>query len=156
MVVKLIWSLDQTVYIRGGDLVRAGQWRFEWRRRLKARSKTVHPKRKTVGAMRCGGDGLKHRSCQREQCHGTAWYGSTIPSRDHDTVYHGTAWYDGTIPSPVHDAVGWCWWRRQVAVQPKARSKVGPFRENSVRGNWINDMIRFLRSTCTNMLNYSC
>ena len=65
----------------GGDLVRAGEWRCEWRRRPKSRSKTIRLKRKTVGALRCGGDGLKHRSCQREQYHGTAWYGST-----HDAV----------------------------------------------------------------------
>jgi len=82
----------------------------------KARSKTVRPKRKTVGAMRCGDDGLKHRLCQREQYHGTAWYGSTIPSRVHDTVYHGTAWYGSTIPSRVHDAVRRCCVAMRVAA----------------------------------------
>ena len=72
----------------GGDLVRAGQWRCEWRRRPKARSKTVRLKHKTVGAMWCGSDGLKHRSFhnKRNRYHGTAWYGSTIPSRVHDAV----------------------------------------------------------------------
>ena len=101
----------------GGDLVRAGQWRCEWRRRPKARSKTVRPKRKkTVRAIRCGGDDLKHRSCQREQYHGAMWYGSTIPSHNHYTVYHGTALYGSTIPSRDHDAVGRCCVAMRVAA----------------------------------------
>ena len=100
----------------GGDLVRAGQWRCEWRRRPKARSKTVRLKHKIMGAMWCGSDGLKHRSCQREQYHGAVWYGSTIPLHNHDTVYHGTAWYGSMIPSRVHDAVGRCCVAMQVAA----------------------------------------
>ena len=55
--------------------------------------------------MRCGGDGLKHRSCQREQYHGAAWYGSTILSHNHDAVYHGAVWYGSTIPSHDHDTI---------------------------------------------------
>ena len=44
-------------------------------------------KHKTVRAMRCGGDGLKHRSCQRGQYHGAMWYDSTIPSLNHDAIW---------------------------------------------------------------------
>jgi len=55
--------------------------------------------------MRCGGDGLKHRSCQRKQYNGAVWYGSTIPSHDYDTVYHGSVWYGSTIPSHDHDVI---------------------------------------------------
>ena len=36
----------------------------------------------------------------------------------------------------------------------KHRSKVGPFRKNWVRVNWINDRIGFLQITCIIMLNY--
>ena len=36
----------------------------------------------------------------------------------------------------------------------KHQSKVGPFRKNWVRVNWINDRIGFLQITCTIMLNY--
>jgi hypothetical protein len=62
----------------------------------------------TVRAMRCGGGGLKHRSFhnKKDRYHGTAWYGSTIPSRVHGKVLHGTAGYGSTIPSRDHDAVG--------------------------------------------------
>jgi hypothetical protein len=107
MVVKLIRSFDSD-RISSGELVRAGQWRCGIGHRSRTGLKLFVLNVSTVRTMRCGGDGLKHRSFhnKKDRYHGTAWYGSTIPSRVHGKVLHGTAGYGSTIPSRDHDAVG--------------------------------------------------